>query len=181
MLVFGISKQGQLLTKIEQENVPVMAVLPRPTTGLKMSYRMTFNNRALQLMLRKTWTIGQDINEETGVTRNFFIDVANMPAGVVPNITFDVCNNGNVNNQKLWKHFREIFHNENSLLKYKLTTTTIDGITVLLLEEYNPEVLGNESIHLSSDSVHSEVAMPSVESQRGAATPQDVPSDAWKI
>lgn len=177
MLVFGISKTGQLLKTIEQESFPVMTILPRPAAEVKMSYRMNFNNSALDLMLKHTWTIGQDVNEETGITKNFFINVANIPAGVVPNISFTVCNNGNVNNQKLWKHFREIFHNENDLLKYKLTTTTLEGITVLLFEEYNPTLNAMEPITLPEEVVFSEVPVNPV---TASATPNGT-DPLWSI
>lgn len=179
MLVFGISKAGQLLNKIENDSFPVFTVLPRPADQLKMSYRMNFNPSALRVMLNDKWTIGQEVNEETGVTRTFFVNLVNIPVGVVPNISFEVCNNGNVNNQKLWKHLREILNSDNELLKFKLVTTEIEGINVLVFEAYDVVAPARPDVVLTDAAVHEELmmeeatAVEEVEETTDAITPAE--------
>lgn len=150
MLVFGISKAGQLIQKAQREDFPVFMVLPRPAEAVKTAYRLEFNNYAATLMYDFDYTIGQVIDEETNETKHFFVRTSYIPAGITPNFKFRVCSNRNVNSQKLWKYIRESFNNENELMKFRLVETEVEGITVFLFEPYEPNVTPTQ-IHLVQD------------------------------
>ena len=120
MIVFGISKARAAITLTQEYEYPVLTVMTRPNVE-KMSYRLNFNRAAINQLYghRTEYTIGEDINEETGASTFFLMDVAQLP-NVETNVKFKIAYNGNVNNQKLWKHFRKAFNVPEETFRLKL-------------------------------------------------------------
>ncbi len=149
MFTFGIpTKRSRAVVKYPDK--AVISVLARPEEINGVSYRIKFNDGpAKQLFAGSAITIG---NVLVGTdNKTFFVSTNNIPADQPILSLYRVANNGNLNNQQLWKHLREIFKVEQDEFHLVLTEEIIEGVTVYTAKKYIDEPVD------TTPSVYSEV------------------------